>query len=72
MTESLLDGRFVGFDVARLTESQRALSEAIDTTTGEMVVLKSFMITSIKAHENAKEEAEFLRQLGKFFRLPKK
>jgi len=45
-------------------ESGRGVSIAVDTTSGESVILKSFPITLMKHYDNAKEEAETLRNLG--------
>ena len=61
-----MNGRFSGIDLARM-ESNNGVAQALDTTTGQVVILKSFEITRAWHYESAKKEAETLRELGKLF-----
>ena len=63
-----MNGRFSGIDITRF-ESNNRIAEALDTTTSELVVLKSFEITRSWHYPPAKDEAETLRKLGRFLKL---
>ena len=58
-----MNGRFTGIDVTRF-ESNNRIAEALDTSTNELVILKSFEITRGWHYPPAKDEAEMLRKLG--------
>ena len=58
-----MNGRFTGIDLAHL-ESNKGVTQALDTSTNQLVILKSFEITRPWHYEHAKDEAENLRKLG--------
>ena len=61
-----MNGRFSGINAARF-RTNNGITEAIDSTTGETVILKSFTIVHDDIYEAAKDESETLRQLGLSF-----
>ena len=67
MAHSLMNGRFTGIDSSRFRGTFRGITEAVDTTTGETIILKSFTIVDEDIYQAAKDEMQILRALGKFF-----
>ena len=61
-----MNGRLTGIDISQF-ESDKGVAQALDSETGETVILKAAMITKMAHLKTAKEEAETLRQLGRLF-----
>ena len=60
-----MDGRFTEILVSRF-RSNKGVTEAVDTFTGDTVILKSFRLTEEEHYEAARQEAAVLQQLGMF------
>ena len=63
-----MNGRFSGINAARF-RTNKGITEALDTTTDEIVILKAFRITEPEHYDAAQQEAATLRNLGKIFLL---
>ena len=61
------NGRFTGINASRF-RTNRGVTEALDTTTGETIMLKAFTIIVEEDYDAAVEEMQTLRSLGKIFR----
>ncbi|CBY40392.1 unnamed protein product, partial [Oikopleura dioica] len=58
-----MNGRFSGINAARF-RTNKGITEALDTTTDEIVILKAFRITEPEHYDAAQQEAATLRNLG--------
>ena len=64
MSCSLKDERYVNIDDSKFGD-KRGVSTATDQDTGEIVMIKGIHLRSNQQWQNAREEAENLKTLGK-------